>query len=341
MSLLKRSSKAMADVIPGLGRLTFDPDLGTIFVTSGTGVIGYRVAMSLLEAGHKSVKVGIWKGEREIGPGSDFANAIAKVLEAKGAEIVDFDFTDPTCYAGVLANVKTVFCSLTHLQGWNEIFPAFVMNCREMKIEHFVKISFLHNPKYRDNVPFCAFHNTCDEFLQVSSKNSRISYTVLATSHLMSTPLLHQGDSLSKDSKYVTASFGMGVNYVSPNDVADAAMVVLLNRKEHRNKIYNLTGPGPVTDRKVATYLSKAYGKEIKHVELGYHDYIKDIKARGLPEWLIKDSAALEKMKASGIDEDIDTYTKDLENLIGRSKPENFEGYLSNKASQRPGKTFP
>jgi NAD(P)H dehydrogenase (quinone) len=133
----------------------------------------------------------------------------------------------------------------------------------------------------------------------------------------------------------------MGVNYVSPNDVADAAMVVLLNRKDHRNKVYNLTGPGPVTDRKVATYLSKAYGKEIKHIKLVYHDYIKEVKARGLPEWLIKDSAALEKMKASGIDEDVDTYTKDLENLIGRSKPENFEGYLSNKASQRPGKTFP
>ena len=28
-------------------------------VTSGTGVLGYRVAVSLLEAGHKDVRVGI------------------------------------------------------------------------------------------------------------------------------------------------------------------------------------------------------------------------------------------------------------------------------------------
>jgi len=49
MSFIKKSGKVLADVIPGLGRLTFDNDLGTVFITSGTGVIGYRVAMSLLE----------------------------------------------------------------------------------------------------------------------------------------------------------------------------------------------------------------------------------------------------------------------------------------------------
>mmetsp|Transcript_282 Transcript_282/g.690 ORF Transcript_282/g.690 Transcript_282/m.690 type:complete len:94 (-) Transcript_282:1440-1721(-) len=57
MSFLKKTGKAMADVIPGLGKLTFDDDLGKIFVTSGTGVVGYRVAMSLLEQGQKEVRV--------------------------------------------------------------------------------------------------------------------------------------------------------------------------------------------------------------------------------------------------------------------------------------------
>ena len=47
----------------------------------------------------------------------------------------------------------------------------------------------------------------------------------------MTTPLLHQGEQLIKDSTFTTASYGMGVNYVSPNDVADAAVVVLLNPK--------------------------------------------------------------------------------------------------------------
>lgn len=60
MSFIKKSGKALADVLPGLGKLTFDDDIGAVFITSGTGVIGYRVALSLVEAGVKNVRVGIW-----------------------------------------------------------------------------------------------------------------------------------------------------------------------------------------------------------------------------------------------------------------------------------------
>ena len=375
MSLIKKTGKSLADVIPGLGRLTFDSDIGKVFITSGTGVIGYRVAASkcghqactdcrteksdivseivfllffagLLEAGHKDVRVGIWKGDRQLGPGAgdkSFAQNITEILEAKGAEVIDFDWADESCYDFALNGVKTVFCTLPHMDNWADVFPAFLKKCKDKKIEHFIKISFLRNSagkEYREKVPFVHFHGTCDDILEQAPQSSRINYTILCTSHLMSTPLLHQGDLLNKDHKFVTASYGMGVNYVSPNDVADAAVVVLLNRKDHRNKVYNLTGPGPTYDADVAKLLSKAYGTEIEHISLGYHDYKKDIKARGLPVWLVRDSASFEKMKASGIDELVSSYTHDLEKLTGK-KPETFTEYLENKNSQRPGLTFP
>jgi NAD(P)H dehydrogenase (quinone) len=346
MSFLKKSGKALADVIPGLGRLTFDPEIGTVFITSGTGVIGYRVAMSLLEAGHKSVRVGIWKGDRELGPGAgdkSFAETISDLLESKGATVVNFDWSDESCYKEALFGVKTVFCTLPHMDEWASVFPAWLKACKETKVEHFVKISFLRNEagdEYRKSVPFVKFHSTCDDLLEHAPKSSRISYTILCTSHIMATPLLHQGKMLTEEHKYMTASYGMGVNYVSPNDVADAAVVVLLNQKGHRNKVYNLTGPGPLFDKDVAKLLSKAYGTDIEHVSLGFHDYKKAVKARGLPDWLVKDSAAFEKMKASGIDESNSSYTSDVEKLIGK-KAESFKDYLDHKNSQRPGRSFP
>jgi len=107
----------MADVIPGLGKFTFDPEIGTVFITSGTGVIGYRVALSLLEAGHKSVRVGIWKGDRLEGEKS-FGQQVADVLEAKGAEVVDFDWACEEDYNNAVRGVKTVFCSLPHMENW-------------------------------------------------------------------------------------------------------------------------------------------------------------------------------------------------------------------------------
>jgi NAD(P)H dehydrogenase (quinone) len=110
----------------------------------------------------------------------------------------------------------------------------------------------------------------------------------------MSTPLLHQGDLLRQQHKFITASYRMGVNYVSPNDVADPAIVVLSDRKKHRNVIYQITGPGPgpTIDADVANLFMNHYGTDIKHIELGYHDCKNDVVERGLPDWSVRDSAS-------------------------------------------------
>jgi len=338
MSLMKKA----ADVIPGLGRYTFDPDLGTVFVTSGSGVIGHRVAMSLLEAGHKDVRVGIWKGDRDIGDKS-LGQKAAEELQAKGATVVDFDWANTDNIDEVLQDVKSVFCTIPHMKGWQDAFPAFVLACKKAKIEHFVKISFFQaNEKqgvYR-NVPFVKFHSTCDDLLIASKDSSRISYTILRSTHLMSTPLIHQAPTIRSENKFVTASYGMGVNYVSPNDVADAAICVLLDLKKHRNKEYTLTGAAPIKDSDVVKLLSKFYGNDIEHVQLGYHDFKGYMKHSGHPEWLVRDSAEFERIKASGVDERVDSYTKDLENLIGR-KPESFADYLDNKESMTAAYSWP
>jgi hypothetical protein len=94
MSFMKSTGKVLSDIIPGLGKFTFDDTPGKIFVTSGTGVIGYRVAMSLLEAGYTNVRVGVWKGDRQAGD-EDLAGNCTYQLREKGAEVIDFNWADP------------------------------------------------------------------------------------------------------------------------------------------------------------------------------------------------------------------------------------------------------
>jgi uncharacterized protein YbjT (DUF2867 family) len=344
MSFLKKTGKALADVIPGLGNFTFDEDLGTVFITSGTGVIGHRVALSLLQAGHKSVRVGIWKSDREIGGDKSMGQKVAEELAARGANVVDFDWSDEDDFAAAVAGVRTVFCSMPHMDLWDDVFPTFVDTCKKAKVEHFVKISFfqagdIENP-YRQTVPFVEFHGTCDDILANAQNDSSFSYTILAPSHIMATPLIQEGPTIRNDKKYVTASYGMGVNYVSPNDVADAAIVCLLITKKHRNMTYNLSGPGPVRDVHIARLFSEFYGFPVEHVALGYHEYVEYVKTLNHPEWLIMDSAAFEKMKASGIDELASSYTKDLETIIGKP-PETFADYLMSKESMSPAWCWP
>lgn len=105
-----------------------------------------------------------WKGDRDDGNPASFGEQCAKILEEKGAEVIEFDWADHSRYADALKDVKTVFCSLPHIKGWADAFPAFLSECKARKVEHFVKISFLRPThafkgvaeiarQYRDNVP--------------------------------------------------------------------------------------------------------------------------------------------------------------------------------------------
>jgi NAD(P)-dependent dehydrogenase (short-subunit alcohol dehydrogenase family) len=133
MSFLKKAGKELADVIPGLGEFTFDEDLGTVFVTSGTGVIGHRVALSLLEAGHRSVRVGIWKSDREIGGDKSMGQKVAEELAARGADVVDFDWSDEDDFASAVAGVRTVFCTMPHMDLGTMFSPRSLALVRRLK----------------------------------------------------------------------------------------------------------------------------------------------------------------------------------------------------------------
>jgi hypothetical protein len=52
----------------------------------------------------------------------------------------------------------------------------------------------------------------------------------------MSNVLEYQGKSLKEDQQFYGASAGRGVNYVSPNDVADIAVRAILDPKTHRRE---------------------------------------------------------------------------------------------------------
>lgn len=83
-------------------------------VTSGTGVVGYRVAISLLEAGHKDVRVGVWKGDRQ-GMDKSFGQDIADILEQKGAEVIEFNWANESGMS--TCSTTTFICSTRQISN--------------------------------------------------------------------------------------------------------------------------------------------------------------------------------------------------------------------------------
>jgi uncharacterized protein YbjT (DUF2867 family) len=292
---------------------------GQVFITGGTGPIGHRIALRLAEAGHPHVRVGVHNTQAC----EDLSNFL-------GVEVVRFDWKNAESYPSALQGVKSVMITAPYILNWQEQFPAFLKACQDAGVKHIVKLSFFHartSGEMFQDVPLIRAHGDCDEMLSKSG----IDYTIIAATHFMSNPFVFQGDNLRSDLKpapFYGSSADKGVNYVSPNDVAEVAVHALMEPKAHINKEYSITGPEAIKDQAVASLLSDYLEKPIMYVDQPPHTFEDTEKVAGDPEWLVTDLVALEKIKSSGTEEDIAFTSLDFGSICGH-EGEKFSDYLA------------
>jgi NAD(P)H dehydrogenase (quinone) len=332
--ILRVTKKSLAQVGEALGIRNLDPESGLIFVTGGTGVIGHRVALRLLQAGYPSVRLG--------------ATPVDKLADMNklGAEIADFAWHREDTYEKALKGVKSVLVTVPYTKDWVKHFPLFLDACMKAGVKHFVKISFYHARVDGDpmqEIPLVKAHGACDTFLitrltagrtldsvLVGEVDPHMSYTILCASHFMSNPFVFQSTELHSSSvpgTFYGSSGNRGVNYVSPNDVAEVAVRVLLEPRAHHNKEYTLTGPAPIDENQVADLLGKHLNSPIMYVDQPLHEFTRELQYGGDAAWMIHDLEAMEKVKASGAEEQASFATPDIELICGHT-PEAFEEYL-------------
>lgn len=346
-TILRKSVRTFAQIGEALGIHNLDPESGKIFITDGTGVIGHRVALKLLNAGYPSVRLGTSMPPESLSS-----------MNEMGAEIADFNWVNPDTYMKALQNIKSVLITIPYIERWHDYFDAFVEACKLAGVKHIIKISFFHarvkdDDRFRD-VPFVQRHGICDRHLIQTVKpepplkgliggdvtavgsgmdmyiRPNMSYTILYTSHYMSDPFTFQGTELRSNDKQGTlygATKNHGVNHVSPNDVADFAVRVLLAPREHYDKEYTLTGPGTITDNEIANLLSKYLHKPIVYIDQPITQFAAELKLSGIPKFMVEDMVAFERVKASGKEEDHAFESDDIEKICGH-EPETFEDYL-------------
>ena len=290
---------------------------GPVFITGGTGPVGHRIALRLADAGYPHVRVGVHD------------NQACQDLSNLGVEVATFHWRDEKSYPSALEGVKSVMITAPYILNWQEQFPAFLKACQDAGVKHIVKLSFFHaraSGEMFQDVPLIRAHGDCDEMLSKCG----IDYTIIAATHFMSNPFVFQGDTLRSDLKpapFYGSSAEKGVNYVSPNDVAEAAVHALMEPKVHVNKEYSITGPEAIKDQAVASLLSSYLKKPIMYVDQPPHTFKDTEKEAGDPEWLIADLVALEKIKASGTEEDAAFTSLDFGCICGHAA-ETFGDYL-------------
>ena len=327
--LIEKVGLTLMKVGDALGIPNLDPESGLIFVTGGNGVVGHRVATKLLRAGYPQVRLGAHHP-------TEFADK-----NKDGAQIADFDWSRTDTYDKALLGVKSVLCTAPYMKEWKKNFPFFLEACRYAGVKHFVKLSFYHARLIGDpfqNVPLVRAHGNCDEFLVKSG----LPYTILGATHMMSNPMVLQGRELKRDQKPAVlygASLHKGVNYVSPNDIADVAVRVLMDPRPHHNKEYALTGPEPIKDTQVAQLLSDHLKKPIMYVDQSPHTFQQGERMSGDPDWMVEDLTTLETVKASGYEQDREFASNDIEKICGHPA-ETFGAYLLMTEAMTPMEMF-
>jgi uncharacterized protein YbjT (DUF2867 family) len=312
--------KEAINALPG-----FDNKPGKILVLDPNGVIGYRVASRLLDSGN-TVRLGCADSE---------VSEVSKLV-SKGAEIKEFVWEKDYTFANALTDIHSVYVAFPAQGQMEDLYPKFILACKKAHVKHVVQLSFFHAVRSEStgmqnfatmtktndpfhNIPMIKIHGWCDERLV----KSRLNYTILFATHLMSNPLRYQSEQIRKEGKFYGASGGRGVNYISPNDCAEAVVVTLLHPKDHYHQGYTLTGSKAITDEHVAELISKAENKPVTFVDT-------------LPtEGVDPDFMGLEHVKATGAEEDVSFVSKDFVKLCGHEQ-EPYEAYIANKAAMSP-----
>jgi NAD(P)H dehydrogenase (quinone) len=305
-----------------------DRESGKIFVTGGSGVVGRRVAMKLLDTGCTNVRLGTGKTDSLY------------EMHQKGAEIVDFSWNREETYANALKGIKSVFITIPYEKNWHKHFQSFLKACKKAQVKHFVKVSF-HLSKVSDDVfhrvPLVKRHANCDELLMKmimpdEEHLSRMSYTILYASHFMSNPLIFHGKelrSIQASSTIYDATRNHSTNYVSPNDVAEVAVRTLLAPRDHYNRFYTITGPELTTNFDIAILLSKYFNKSIQCVDQHLSEYSDNLKRCGMAKWWVKDLVSMQRIIATGFEEKLGAWNlNDFERICGHP-PESFADYLT------------
>lgn len=135
------------------------------------------------------------------------------------------------------------------------------------------------------------------------------------------------------------ASEGKNINYVSPNDIAEVATRVIMYSKPHMRKEYTLTGLQPFSDDDLACALAKHSKRSVFYEDLPINMLVQK-EEDGFTsvddvDWKVRDFIGLEKLKATGLEEDVNFVSHDIE-MICKRKPETIDEYLEATESMTP-----
>jgi uncharacterized protein YbjT (DUF2867 family) len=244
-----------------------------ILITGATGTIGSEVVKALLPAHADHIRV------LTRNPGAVFPEGIEKVV----ADLGDGDL------APALDGVHAVF-SLSEGLNIAAHGQRLIAAAQRTGVERIVKLS-VRNVAHGATDPITTLHRAGEEAI----RDSGIGWTFLRPTAFMSNALNWAG--MIAGDQVVYAPFAVGrAAVVDPADIA-AVAAACLTQDGHDHRIYELTGPDPLSPADQVAILSKVLGRDLRYAEADPAGSVAQMVSYGMPEDLA--SAIIEQFRST------------------------------------------
>jgi (4-alkanoyl-5-oxo-2,5-dihydrofuran-3-yl)methyl phosphate reductase len=231
-----------------------------ILITGATGTVGSEVIKALLPAEAGRVRV------LTRDPGAVFPDGTRKVV----ADLGDSDL------APVLDGVHAVFLVTDGLHiGAHD--RRLIAAAQRAGVERIVKLS-VRNVGHDGNDPITTLHRAGEEAI----RDSGIGWTFLRPTAFMSNALNWAGMLAASQVVYWPFAAGRAA-VVDPTDIA-AVAAACLTEDGHNHRVYELTGPEPLSPADQVATLSKVLGRDLSYAEADPADSLAQMVSYGMPE---------------------------------------------------------
>lgn len=218
-----------------------------ILVTGATGNVGVQVIRSLCTLNPQPA---IAAGVRDLHIDAE------KIFGCK-IELIKFDFGDTTTYLSALANCDVLFLVRPpQISDTERYFRPFIACAKETGIQHIVFLS-VQGVENNSIIP----HHKIEKLIIEST----IPYTFLRPAYFMQNFTTTLRNTLVTKRMIFLPAGNTKFTLVDVRDVGNVAAKIMVNVKQHINKVYVLTASEKLTFHQIAAQLTEVLGVNITY----------------------------------------------------------------------------
>jgi uncharacterized protein YbjT (DUF2867 family) len=281
----------------------------TILVTGSTGNVGSQVVKQMSSFKGK-VRAAVQSKNR------------AQEIKNTGAELVEMNFNNTETVNAAFKGVQKLFLLTPFVPNMVEISENLVEQARKANVDHIVKQS-----AFGSNMNQVTTRNRLHQEVEEIIELSGINYTFLRPMPFMQN-YLGFADSIRTQGTFSIPVGDSKTSFVDTRDIAAVAVQALTKSNEHRNKVYNITGPEAISNYEIAEILSSIAKKRITYVDVSDNDARRRMKDSGMQEWAVESLMELFGFQKDG---NASIVSLDVERITDR-KPISFVQFATDYA---------